>query len=230
MPLSTGSRARRSCVMSALPPPGEEARALGEVGPGFERRHEPRDLGRVGRTVGIDHHDDFAGDRGEAGTQRIALSDSRLCRRPGSPGRSAARDLDGASRRVAVDQDHLVEVLGESARGRGRRCRPRSWPGSQRSLASAGRGDDRGLGKGAFPWRRETRPGSGGPPPRRTRLRRRRLEEVQRVWQQADGQPERAERLDHRHQALVVQASRGDDNAIRLVVVDHSQGGPRSAG
>ena len=54
---------------------GEEARSLGEVGARLERRHEAGDLGRVGRAVGVDHHDQVPGHGGEAGAERVALAD-----------------------------------------------------------------------------------------------------------------------------------------------------------
>ena len=53
---------------------GQEARPLGEVGAGLQRLDEARDLGGIGRAVGVEHHDDVAGDRGEAGAQRVALA------------------------------------------------------------------------------------------------------------------------------------------------------------
>ena len=62
-------RAGAGGVMSSLPPPGSEARALGEVGAGDERGDEARDLGRVGRAVGVEHDDDVAGRGGEAGAR-----------------------------------------------------------------------------------------------------------------------------------------------------------------
>ena len=78
--------------------------------------------------------------------------------------------------------------------------------------------------------RRPSRPGEGldldqGNAPKANRLGRRGLEEVERVREEADRHPERSERLDHLHEALVVEAPRGDYHAIGFVVVDHPQGG-----
>ena len=50
---------------AALP----EAGALREVRAGHERLDEARDLGRIGRAVGVEHHDDVAGRSAEPGLQ-----------------------------------------------------------------------------------------------------------------------------------------------------------------
>ena len=64
----------RSRVMSSLPPPPDEPAALGEVGARDQRAHERGDLGRVGRAVGVEHHDDVAGGGGEPAGHRVALA------------------------------------------------------------------------------------------------------------------------------------------------------------
>src|SRR5882757_1548379 len=95
-------------------PARDEARALGEVRAGLERLDEAWDLRRVGRAVGVEHHDQVSGHRREAGPQRVALAlaglghhlDARV---------GAARGGDGFVLRVPVDEDHLVEPLGQFA-------------------------------------------------------------------------------------------------------------------
>jgi hypothetical protein len=95
--------------MSALPPP-----ALGEVGAGEEGLDEQRDLTRVGRAVGVEHHDDIARACGEPACECVALAaaalgddaDRRIER---------ARHVDGVVLRPTVDQDHLMQV-GRQAR------------------------------------------------------------------------------------------------------------------
>ena len=83
MPLRPALPRLRSGVMSSLPPPGREAGALGEVGAGDQRVDEGRDLGRVGRAVGVEHDDDVAGGGREAAGQRVALAAACLRARPG---------------------------------------------------------------------------------------------------------------------------------------------------
>ena len=53
---------------------GDEARALGEVGPGQEDADEGVDLGRILGAVGVDLHDDVAGRGLEARLQRVPLA------------------------------------------------------------------------------------------------------------------------------------------------------------
>ena len=109
----------RSRVMSALPPAGQEARALGEVGAGLERVDEARDLGRVGGAVGVEHDDEVAGDGGEAGAEGVALAAAALGE-DADVGIGVAGGLDRVVLGVAVDEDHLVQVLGQLRRARGR--------------------------------------------------------------------------------------------------------------
>ena len=71
-----------------------------------ERLDEPVDLGRVGGTVGVEHHHDVPGHPSEAGRESVALAagGSASPDEPAAP----ARRLDGAVDRPPVDQDHLV--------------------------------------------------------------------------------------------------------------------------
>ena len=89
-----------------------EARALDEVGAGDQRGDEQRDLGRVGRAVGVDHHDDVAGAGGEAAGQGVALAGAGLLHDHHVRAQLAGH-RDGAVDRAAVDQDHLVDARGQ---------------------------------------------------------------------------------------------------------------------
>jgi hypothetical protein len=89
-----------------------EARALHEVGAVDERGHEARDLRRVGRAIGVQHHDDLARGGLEARPERIPLATARLFDDDHVRSQRAG-DIDGAVRRVPVDDDDLVEVIGQ---------------------------------------------------------------------------------------------------------------------
>jgi hypothetical protein len=51
-----------------------ESGTLGEIGAGNQRADERRDLRGVGAAVGVDHHDDVPGGRGEAASQGVAFT------------------------------------------------------------------------------------------------------------------------------------------------------------
>ena len=87
---------------------GGEPRALREVGARGQRRDEPRDLGRVGRAVGVDHHDDVASHGGETAGERVALALPRL-RDQADAGQQLAGHFRRAVDRMPVDHDDLVQ-------------------------------------------------------------------------------------------------------------------------
>ena len=85
------------------------ARALGEVGPRLERVDVASDLGRVGRTVGVEHDDDVAGDPGESRGHRVALALACLEHRDDVWHRPAG-GADRAVDRATVNEDHLMHL------------------------------------------------------------------------------------------------------------------------
>ena len=90
----------------------EKARPLHHVGARSERRDEPRDVPRIGRSVGVDGHDDVTGGGGEAERKRIPLAGSELPEhahlRP-----EPSRGGNGRVARPAVHDDHLVQIARE---------------------------------------------------------------------------------------------------------------------
>jgi len=89
--------------------PGDEARALGEVRAVEQHVHERGDLARIGRAVGVEHHDDVAAAGGEPAGERVALALAGLAHHV-HVGAKPAGHLHGAVDGVAVDQDDLVDV------------------------------------------------------------------------------------------------------------------------
>jgi len=92
--------------MSSLPASAPSAGALGDVGAADQRVDERRDLGGVGRAVGVEHDDDVTGDRREAAGEGVALPGARLGHDRGVRTQPAG-DGDGVVDRVAVDEDDL---------------------------------------------------------------------------------------------------------------------------
>jgi hypothetical protein len=80
---------------------------LGEVGAGHQRGHVRHDLVAVGRAVRVDHHDDVAGARLEAGDERVALA-LPLLADDFDAGPQIAGDLDGVIGGPAVHEDDLL--------------------------------------------------------------------------------------------------------------------------
>ena len=87
-----------------------EARSLGEGGSVAQRGHKSRDLLRIGRSVGIDHHDDVAGAAFETTGQGVSLTLAGLGHHLEVWPKRAGH-VDGAVDRTPVDQDDLVRVL-----------------------------------------------------------------------------------------------------------------------
>ena len=100
--------------MSALRRPAAKREPLAKSLPGEQRLDEPRDLRRVGRAVGVEHHDDVAAGRREAARERVALAAPVL------------QDDAHVGADRAGDRDRVVD---SSGRRRGRPRRP--MPGSR---------------------------------------------------------------------------------------------------
>ena len=89
------------------------ARALDEVGAVLERVDEAVHLARIGAAVGVDHHDDLARGRREAGAQRGALAAVELVHDDDVRTRAAREDSVRRStgRRRGPARDPLGQIL-----------------------------------------------------------------------------------------------------------------------
>ena len=98
----------------AAAPAEREARTLGEVVSLEQRGDEQRDLRRIGRAVGIEHHDDVAGGRREAAGERVALA-ARVLKNHADVRADRARHGDRVVDRMPVDDHDLVDERRQAA-------------------------------------------------------------------------------------------------------------------
>ena len=221
MPLRNALPSLRSGVMSALPPPGRKREPLAKSAPASSASTKRGISAGIGRAVGVEHHDDVAGDGGEAGAQGVALA-AAVLGEDADIGVGMAGCIDRFVLGVAVDEDHLVQVLAAAGRARAdvaglvhRRdddadLRPALAPpvgaGVGHALTS-GKGFDVDQGHAADLARRDGR----------------RVKQVQRPRQQADRHAGRLECADDIEESLVIGVAAGDHDAVGVVAVDDLQ-------
>ena len=100
--------------MSSLPPPSANRVPLAKSAPATRAATKRGISLRVRRTVRIQHDDDVAGRCSKPAGERVALASAVLLHDPHIRAQRPGH-LDGAVDAPAVDQDHLVDVGGQSA-------------------------------------------------------------------------------------------------------------------